>query len=391
MTRAPLLAAALLASAAAARPSQAQTRRVAPGVTHEHVADARGPWSIHVVRVDLRHADLALRAGRADDALRGREKTSDIARRAGALVAINADFFDLRTGENENNQVLAGEWWKGLKVTDSPYDTFDNVHAQLAVDAAGRASIDRYILDGTAWTRGATLPVLTVNAPVRATPAGAPEGTALFTARYGATTPRDTTRATVEVPLAPAGRRGDTLLFVRRGAPAESSGSAIPADGAVLAAYGPRAAELRPSAEGDTVRVRLATLPRLARGAAPSVVIGGWPRIVHDGASVAASAATVEGTVSRNAEVRHPRSAVGVTRDGATLILVTVDGRSARSVGMTLTELADAMRATGAWQALNFDGGGSTTMVVEGRVVNAPSDAAGEREVGNALLVVRRP
>ena len=57
---------------------------------------------------------------------------------------------------------------------------------------------------------------------------------------------------------------------------------------------------------------------------------------------------------------------------------------------MTLVELADVMRGLGVWQAMNFDGGGSTTMVIGGRVVNTPSDPAGEREVGNALLIVQR-
>jgi exopolysaccharide biosynthesis protein len=68
--------------------------------------------------------------------------------------------------------------------------------------------------------------------------------------------------------------------------------------------------------------------------------------------------------------------------------MLTVDGRSENSGGMTLIELADMMRQLGAWQAMNFDGGGSTTMVIDGKVVNRPSDQAGERTVGNALLVL---
>jgi exopolysaccharide biosynthesis protein len=141
-------------------------------------------------------------------------------------------------------------------------------------------------------------------------------------------------------------------------------------------------------AEGDTVRILLGMTP--ARRA-PALVIGGWPRILRDGRDVAGESATLEGTISRNAEVRHPRTAVGFSRDSTTLYLVVVDGRSTASVGMTLAELAALMRRVGAWQALNFDGGGSTTMVVDGAVVNVPSDATGEREVGNALLVVRTP
>jgi hypothetical protein len=366
-------------------------RDLAPGVAYRKFVDRSGPLAVNLLRVDLRRADVELRHARANDALRGRERTSEMARRAsvaGAPVhaAVNADFFDLKSGENENNQVLDGEWWKGLKVTDSPYDTYDNTHAQLAIDAAGRPLLDRFILDAKAWVRGTQTPILTVNAR----PSGTYEGSALFTARYGPTTPRDTTRQHAEAPLVAAGRRGDTLLFVRRGAVSPASGTAIPVGGAVLSGYGARVAEVQAMAEGDTVKVLLATLPRAPRGAAPAMIIGGWPRILRDGEDVAGDAATLEGTISRNAEARHPRTAAGFSRDSSTIFLVTVDGRSANSGGVTLVELARLMRRLGAWQAINFDGGGSTTMVVEGKVVNAPSDSSGERAVGNALLVMRR-
>ena len=367
------------------------TRELARGVTYQHVLDPRGPWHIHVVRVDLGRAPVELRATRAKDHLRGRERTSELVRRAGTdgvapLVGLNADFFDLKSGENENNQVIAGEWWKGLKVTDSPFDTYDNVHVQFAMDAHGHPVIDRFVLDAKAWDRGAMTPIVTVNA----NPSGVPEGTALFTARYGATTPRDTTRPTAEATLAVAGHRGDTLLYVRRGAVVNASGSDIPPEGAVLAAYGARTKEVQAMADGDTIRVLLTTLPRMPDGGVPSLLIGGWPRILRDGVNVAGDAATVEGTISRNAEIRHPRSAIAISRDQKTLWLYVVDGRSTASAGMTLVELADALRALGAYHAMNFDGGGSTTMVIDGTVVNVPSDPTGEREVGNAILVLKR-
>jgi hypothetical protein len=392
-TRRLLVAAALCLSPIMAlhaqRADTTAARTVAPGVAYRRFVDARGPWVVNLVRVDLRRADLALRHARAHDSLRSRERTTEMVRRASAagtrvVAAVNADFFDLKTGENENNQMIGGEWWKGLKVTDSPYDTYDNVHAQLALDSLRRPSMDRFLFVGRAWARGSETPILTLNAA----PTGAYEGTALYTPRYGSATPRDTARQTAEAPLAAAGHRGDTTLFVRRGPVAPSSGTLIPRDGAVLSAYGSRAGAVQALAEGDTVRVLLGTHPAL-RGR-PALVIGGWPRILRDGRDVAAEAATMEGTISRNAEARHPRTAVGFSRDSATLFLVVVDGRSTASVGMTLVELAALMRRVGAWQALNFDGGGSTTMVVDGAIVNTPSDATGEREVGNALLVVVR-
>lgn len=378
------------AQTATQTPDTIAARTLAPGVAYRQFSDARGPWVVSLLRLDLRRPEIALRHARALDSLRGRERTTSMARRATdtgerVLAAVNADFFELGSGENENNQVIGGEWWKGLKVTDSPYDTYDNVHAQFALDAERRPTIDRFLFDGRAWVRGAMLPVLTLNA----VPSGTHEGTALFTPRYGATTPRDTTRQTAEAPLVAAGVRGDTALYVRRGPVSPASGTPIPRRGAVLAAYGSRAREVQAMADGDTVRILLATLPRLARGAAPALLIGGWPRILLDGRNVAGEAAIVEGTISRNAEARHPRTAIGISRDARTLLLLVVDGRTTRSVGMTLVELAEQMRRLGAWQALNFDGGGSTTMVVDGAIVNAPSDTTGERAVGNALLVVR--
>ena len=66
---------------------------------------------------------------------------------------------------------------------------------------------------------------------------------------------------------------------------------------------------------------------------------------------------------------------------------MTVDGRQPRySVGVTLLEAARLMRALGASEALNLDGGGSTTMVVAGQLVNRPSDGT-ERAVSDALVV----
>src|SRR5919109_521873 len=70
---------------------------------------------------------------------------------------------------------------------------------------------------------------------------------------------------------------------------------------------------------------------------------------------------------------RHPRTAIGVD-DAGRVLLVVVDGRRRTSVGMDLVQLANLMRRLGAVSALNLDGGGSSTMVVRGKVKNRPSD-----------------
>jgi hypothetical protein len=84
---------------------------------------------------------------------------------------------------------------------------------------------------------------------------------------------------------------------------------------------------------------------------------------------------------------RHPRTGVGVTASG-NILLVVVDGRWRRSRGMTLARFARLFKYLGAVRALNLDGGGSTTMVINGNVVNHPSDRTGQRHVSSALVVL---
>jgi exopolysaccharide biosynthesis protein len=87
---------------------------------------------------------------------------------------------------------------------------------------------------------------------------------------------------------------------------------------------------------------------------------------------------------------RHPRTMFGVDRAGYAW-LVTVDGRQPDvSAGMTLLELQRLARRIGLTDALNLDGGGSTTMVIAGNIVNQPSDPTGARTVSDVLLVIPR-
>jgi exopolysaccharide biosynthesis protein len=97
--------------------------------------------------------------------------------------------------------------------------------------------------------------------------------------------------------------------------------------------------------------------------------------------------------------LKNPRTAIGL-RDDGTILLVVVDGqRNEKPVseafsadgGATIEELREVMLALGARDALNLDGGGSSTLVINGKVVNTPSDPMGERPVSDAVIVVSRP
>ncbi len=121
-------------------------------------------------------------------------------------------------------------------------------------------------------------------------------------------------------------------------------------------------------------------------------VAGLGPRNGQPGTLLVESGENRGATAQVAPAARHPRTAAGVTRDGRTLVLLVVDGRRPGwSIGATLPELAALLIEAGAWDAVNLDGGGSTTMWRRepggaGRVLNRPSDGR-VRPVANHLGV----
>lgn len=362
-------------------------RQMGPGVSFRRIVRSSGPWVLSVLEVDLRRPDLQVRGLRACDQLVGRERPSAISRRLrhegiDVVGVLNADFFDLRggTGATESNVVIDGEIVKAVTVTESPFDAFDNVHTQFGITARGAPVLDRFHLQGSVRTPSGEWPLSAINA-------SAPGALALLTPWFDPTTAPKSSDSVVHVALLKVGGRGDTAHY-RVDTNATPGLDAAPSEqGAVLVASGSVRSVVERLRPGDRVDV----ITRLVPDRGPlSTLVGGWPRIIDAGRNVALAADSVEGTVPRFSHARHPRSALGISRDSTTLYLVAVDGRQQASVGMTLEELADAMIALGAYEAMNLDGGGSTALVIGDSIVNAPSDAGGERPVGNVVAITRR-
>jgi hypothetical protein len=383
----------LLTSAAVACPLSARAQQfdsvttdsVAPGVIHERIVVNAGPWHVNVLQVDLKRPTISIHGMRAHDSFRGRETVRSMVERyhgpGEAVAAVNADFFDIKaTGESENNVVVEGNVMKGVKRTDSPYDTFDNLHSQFAVDWRDHPFIDRFAFVGRVLDGGRTLDLDALNFW--------PDSNAfvLYTAPFGDSTPPDSAgRHPLSIALRGGGKKGDTLVFRIQGTPVEHGAISLKS-GAVLAVGGERRAELTALARrGATVKIVTRFAPDRGR---LRTLLGGWPGLIVDGKSIAEHADIIEGTFPKFSSTRHPRTAIGFSRDSSTLFLITVDGRRESDSGMSLVELAQLMLRLGVYQGMNFDGGGSTTMVVKDKVVNSPSDSAGERAVGSALVVV---
>mgnify|MGYP001077101275 FL=1 len=361
-------------AAVAAKP--AETRRseiVAPGL--EHIEIRRGDfgvglgpdrWTIHVLVADPARVRLVL--GRARDRVVGTETTSSMARRLGALAGVNGGYFRTEgpyKGEPGGIVIAAGRVLSepsrrrpGLAVSNRGGRTrIAVVDVDLRAEvAAGKAAKRR--IDGFNRPR-------------------LDDELILFTPEFGTTTLTGPNGAEA---VLEKGR----ITAVRDG----RGDAAIPRGGAVLSGHGAAAAWLRdrlPRGSRAEVRTDIRLSPK--PGFSPEFVLGGGPRLLAAGRAPVSDPGVYGPGF---AEARHPRTAAGVRADGR-LLLVTVDGRQPeRSVGMTIVELAALLGELGAVEAINMDGGGSTTMVIRGEVANGPSDLTGERPVGDALLLVRR-
>ncbi len=117
--------------------------------------------------------------------------------------------------------------------------------------------------------------------------------------------------------------------------------------------------------------------------------VGGGPVLVEDGQRrITWEAEVFFGSGIGDTTALQPRTAVGYTPAGE-LLLVVADGRQTASAGLTLVELADLFIGLGAVEALNLDGGGSSTMVAAGSLVNRPEGGTGQRQVASALVLAR--
>lgn len=349
-------------------PGSARPREIAPGVTYRRVRE-RGPVVMHIVRVDPGEASTV------DVAAAGRRmgsfaRPSVIARAHGALVAINGDFGLLRGMPLHAFQVDGASMGRGIQA---------GIGFAMSQDESS-SFIDpgRLEIEGRHPESGATFPVHGWNSVPPE-----PHGLAGFTP-YGGVIRRPPMRGCAvrlvradRLAWAPLGVGITRTFEVERYRCGERRMRVDPAT-VVLASrsWGRGSDVLQAMTPGDRVRLTWSFgWPYVAD------VIGGVPRLVDDGTAIPSRCGA---SLCR----RHPRTGIGVTGDGS-LLFVVVDGRSRRSVGMTLARFAKTFVRLGAVDAVNLDGGGSSTMWIAGRgVVNRPSDLGGERAVVNAVLLL---
>jgi len=391
-------------------------KQLAPGVTLTQEIDQKTPLIINVVSVDLDAPGVRIGVGigqdkvNAFDATHGREDVSRLARRLGAVAAINADFFPytgdplgvgIRDGELFSEPFL-GIRGSGPRVTlgvteggkSVLFDTLGFLGDLQAADGARSylSGIDR---------------------------STAPNEIVVYSPVYGQVTSNKPGGVEVVVEGVNLPVRANKLMAgrVTRVEAVRSATEAIPAGGLVISGGPGTGADFlaRHLHPGDPISfvlavapvgqtlgaLQVATLPR-TRGDLPSrsgaglsraayvwagvtAAVGGGPRLLVDGQIAVDWAA--EGFEAGFADGLNPRTAAGTSRDGRQLLLVTVDGRQAVSRGVSLGGMAQILKRYGAWNAINLDGGGSTTLAADGLTVSSPGGDGSERPVADMLLV----
>jgi hypothetical protein len=403
-----LLAAAECIRAETIRP---EYKLVEPGLEYAHVTMTNFgvtniPWSIHIARWEWSRKNFELMATLAKGHIEGlstvAEQAKEVDSKAGqAVAAVNGDFFVIKAGPYQGDP-------QGLQIIDreivsSPgQDCLWVEHRRPHIGPVeSRLQVH--------WPDGGTTPI-----GLNENPAG--RSAVLFTPTFGVST-----KATnfLELVLTPDRKRDWLPLRANRNyrariAGANTNGNSpigkdqmiltlnVSSNGLPVSDRAQTNQHARPGSETQARFIDKSLTNHLASALIGSIVeisttlskdlhdartaVGGWPLLLVNG-----KVQTRSSNARKNSYLipRHPRTAVGYDR--RYLFLVEVDGRQPElSMGMNLEELANLMKDLGCTDAMNLDGGGSSTFWLDGKVMNSPSDKH-ERTVANALVIVRKP
>lgn len=330
--------------------------KVSPGVTFTRWSqtDARGPVRAHLLTIDPSTPGLRIDYASMGSVRRVAPLT-DILGQEQAIAGVNGDFYDI--GHTGAPLGLGKDRQRGLL-----HSREAGWNKAFFINKNGRAGIGELPMKAEILYHP-RLEVTNLNSPFVA-----PGGIGIYTPRWGRTAGYGVTQGQVERV------REVTVVDGRivRNRAKISKDKQI--RGMVLVGRGDSAALLRKLPKGTRIKVKWSLHGR------PQMAISGNTFLVHEGIIRVVDDRTM-----------HPRTAVGVDADTGEVLLLVIDGRSSKSRGYTMVELANLMIDLGADEAVNLDGGGSSTMVGRNRagtvkVLNDPSDGF-QRWVANGISV----
>lgn len=371
----------------------AEQKLIEPGVLYEHkIIDKPLPISIHTLEVDPTAVNIIVEVSHGMCV--GAEKTSNIAARKNAIVAINGGFFDF----GYNNKLLD----LGIKVLDVlGYQNYNAYPIWARKIKNQWFSTSRLVTGAIAWCQdgskvifgnlgcewsfeiaGIPYPVTQFNKPYTHEPT-------IYTTAYNHTTPKK--HNCVEVIV----KKGVVTAIVKN-----NGGTVIPQDGFIYVYQNNKKSKI---AHKNIVVGLPAILEPVYISPESDLshndwntfdyILGSTPLLLK-GCTITPMVLTGKSAFYTQ---KHPRTAIGVLPNGHWL-LVVVDGRQKLSAGMTLLELATFLKEYGCIDALNLGGGGDTTLVIKNDIINSPSarryspwkGKKRERPLSDALLIVSK-
>lgn len=348
--------------------SQVWERMPAPGITYRMEIEATPGRVIHALRFERGAKQYWATSSQATDEVydlkptNGRATLSTMVRNADAIGGVNGDFF--QWGDDPGGDPV-GIMVRNGELLSHPGGTGSRAPS-IGWGPDGVRIADKCTWTATAEVAGKTIKIEGLNEYAR------PNTVTLATSASGyAISKAPAVFVHVRVPgavLRPQGEVRGTVL----GLDENREKIAVPPGTMILMARGKAASELQGVPVGTSVKIRTRVegydFRRIEN------VIGGGPILVRKGMPVPGPAD----------DVRHPRTAMGVDKDG-NLWYAIVDGRQTMSVGATLGEMGEVMRKLGCVEAINLDGGGSSSMMLFGTTLNRPSGGT-ERAIGNGIL-----
>lgn len=317
-----------------------------------------GGWVTgHVMTADLTTPSLSLDLADGGTVSGSNQTTSAFAATKGNVVAaVNGDYYDMNASDAPVGTNVSRE---GLRTAGStPREAFTLV--------GGKAVIQQLMARASVTVGGRTITVGAVNSPTTG-----PNTVGLFTSVWGSYPLARLVTDTEQVRVVRI--RDGHVTAISSDRSTITAAAPIPAGESVLLARGGAGVQFDGITVGTPAELTVGT------SAEVDLAVGGSQRLVADGIVTTAD------------EVTAGRTAIGVSRDGSRLWVVSIDGRQGDSHGMTIQELARLMADLGAYNAVNLDGGGSTTLVARPAgttdltLIDRPSDGH-ERLVSNALV-----
>lgn len=342
-----------------------EVRNLKPGISH-HIysySNGRGNTKINVLEIDLSDRNISVKVGLPDRKnLKSKEKLTEIAQREKAFAGINANYFDVAAGNPLGVLISDGDWFVG--------PIFNR--AAIGFTKHKEVLISQIMVSGTAslykgFIRRKPYAMFDING--FNTPPHLYEGTGLFTNLWD------------KEFILPEGK---TAVLVRRNSVRDiiSDSSKISIKDYVLLTS--KLEEINLLENGDKIKILWNTVPEWEN---ITEAVSGGPYLVMDG-QVYIDEKEERIRFSKN-DSYAARSAIGVDSNNK-LYLITVDANKKNGFpGLSLRELAEFLYKIGLKDAINLDGGGSSTLVIDGKMVNNP-DSHHERKISNGLLIMYR-